>query len=420
MGMRSAPALLLLTILAVAGCGNGNIGDLFAIFPKEAFEGDGDGGDGDIPIPFSPKEINALAGGQGVTGDVRNVTLATISGRTYALIAAGTDGLHIADVTMPDLINTESYVASVRNGVNGASIAGGAVHDLAVVDNRFLVCIAVGTGAANAVTVFDLNALIPAVVANPSADVSATIIPAAPANEIAVPGASGGKGGGVSGSTAIFVVATGNGLVGGAIDASTPVWALAPAQPDFGPTNPAAITDVIVNGTTAIYATGTNTAGDFGLFVLPHPTLPIPSTPAFRQIEGTFQPVIDDFVTGPGTYPLDLASNALSLYLGGVDQVLVYGITNPLGPALLSTIRNTGPTTIAVAAEGVTFTVGADDHLAIGTDVVGQATLTGEVSFPGTFTIRGVAMSTTDAGSFAFCCAGTGGLRVVQLTQPQR
>jgi len=421
MGMRSVSALLLLALVAVAGCGNGNIGDLFAIFPKEAFEGDGDvPGDGEIPLPFFPKEIDALAGGQGVTGDIRNIALATISGSTYAFMAAGTDGIHVADVTLPDLINTESYVVNVRDGVNGASIAGVAVHDLTVVDNRFLVCLAVGTGATNAVTVFDLDLLIPAVVANPAADVSTTIIPPAPANGIAVPGA-GGKGSGVSGSTAAFVVATGTGLVAATINPATPaLWALSPAQPDFGTTNPAAITDVLVNGTTAVYATGTNATGSFGLFVMAHPALPIPSTPAFRTIEGNFQTVIDNFVTGPGTYPLDLASNGLNLYVSGVDEVLVYSITNPLGPSLVSTVRQTGPDTISVAAEGVTFTVGADDALAIGSNVIGQTSLIGEVSFPGTFTIRGVAMSTTDAGSFAFCCAGTSGMRVVQLTESQR
>ncbi|MHC4164144.1 MAG: hypothetical protein ACYSUM_18625 [Planctomycetota bacterium] len=421
MGMRSVPILLILALLAVAGCGNGTIGDVFAIFPKEAFEGDGDvPGDGGIPLPFFPKEIDALAGGQGVTGDVRNIALATISGFTYAFLAAGTDGIHVADVTLPDLINTDSYVVNVRDGVNGASIAGGAVHDLTVVDNRFLVCLAVGTGATNAVTVFDLDLPIPAVVANPAADLAPATIPPAPAPAIAVPGA-GGKGGGVSGSTGVFFVATGTGLVAANINPATPpAWALSPVQPDFGTTNPATITDVLVNGTTAVYATGTNATGNFGLFVLPHPALPIPSTPAFRTVEGNFQTVVDNFVTGPGTYPLDLASNGLSLYLSGVDEVLVYGITNPLGPALLSTVRMTGPNTISVAAEGVTFTVGADNALAIGSNVVGQAALTGEVSFPGTFTIRGVAMSTTDAGSFALCCAGTSGMRVVQLTESQR
>jgi len=112
--MRSVPVLLVLALLATAGCGNGNIGDLFSIFPKEAFEGDGDiPGDGEIPLPFQPGEIGLLASGQGVTGDVRNIALATQSGLTYAFLAAGTDGFHVADVTLPDLINTDSYVANV-------------------------------------------------------------------------------------------------------------------------------------------------------------------------------------------------------------------------------------------------------------------------------------------------------------------
>ena len=418
--MRSVPVLLILALLATAGCGNGNIGDLFSIFPKEAFEGDGDiPGDGEIPLPFQPGETGLLASGQGVTGDVRNIALATQSGLTYAFLAAGTDGFHVADVTLPDLINTDSYVANVRNGAGGVTIAGVAVHDLTVVDNRFLICIAVSASAPNAVTVFDLDLLIPAVLANPTADLSATIIPPAPATAIAVPGA-GGKGGGVSGSTASFFVATGTGLVGAAIDATIPTWVVSPVQPDFGATNPATITDVLVNGNTALYATGTNTAGDFGLFVMPHPALPIPSTPAFQLVQGNFQSVVDNHVTGPGTYPLDLASNGLNLYLSGVDEILVYSITNPLGPALLSNIKQTGPNTITVAAEGVTFTAGADDALVIGSNVLGQTVVTGEVSFPTTFTIRGVAMRTTDVGSFAFCCAGTSGMRVVQLTEAQR
>jgi len=419
MGMRSVPVLLILALLATAGCGNGNIGDLFSIFPKEAFEGDGDiPGDGEIPLPFQPGEVNALAAGQGVTGDVRNIALATQSGLTYAFMAAGGDGFHVADVTLPDLINTGSYVVNVRNGVNGASIAGAAVHDLTVVDNRFLVCIAVGS-APSGVTVFDLDLLIPAVLASPAADLSATIIPPAPTTAIAVPGA-GGKGGGVSGSTASFFVATGTGLVGAAIDATIPAWVVSPVQPDFGATDPATITDVLVNGNTALYATGTTAAGDFGLFVMPHPALPIPSTPTFQLVLGNLQSVVDNFVTGPGTYPLDLASNGLNLYVSGVDEILVYSITNPLGPALLSNIKQTGPETISVAAEGVTFTAGADDALVIGSNVLGQTVVTGEVSFPTTYTIRGVAMRTTDAGSFAFCCAGTSGMRVVQLTESQR
>ena len=52
--------------------------------------------------------------------------------------------------------------------------------------------------------------------------------------------------------------------------------------------------------------------------------------------------------------------------------------------------------------------------------MLGQIQVTGSVSFPGTFTIRSSALLTTDEGSFAFVCAGTAGMRVVQLTETAR
>ena len=151
---RSSFAILLALFLAVPAC-SGNIGDVFSIFPREAFDdgggtGGGDGGGGP-PAPFIPADIGGLAGGQGVTGEVRNIAIATVGFRTYAFLAAGTDGIHVVDMTEPDLVSDNSFVTTVNSSTltAPAALAGGAVHDLTVVDNTFLVCIAVGTGAPN-------------------------------------------------------------------------------------------------------------------------------------------------------------------------------------------------------------------------------------------------------------------------------
>jgi len=418
---RALPAVLLLLPLLLPACGTGNIGDLFSIFPKEAFEPpSGGGGGGGTPTPFVPKEVAALGGGQGVTGNVRNVAIATVGTEVYAFLAAGTDGVHVVNVTRPDLLNKTDVVTTIRDsnltGDPAAEIAGGAVHDLAVVDSNFLVCIAVGTGALNAVTVFEIPTLI-ANATSPTADLSAAFVPPAGGAEIPVPGV-GGKGGGVSGSGGDFLVATGGAVLRhGVIDPSGPSWSLG-SDLDFATATPGQLTDVLVNQTTAVYASGKNAADKWGVFAAGHPDLPIPAGATFTQVEGDFSAVLDDVVTGPGSYPLNLAHNTLNLYATGDDEMQIFNITtNPFAPSLLSVLPATGVHTIAVSALGTTFGLGTGSAFLVGSNAVGAARITATITFPGTFTIRGSVQLTTDEGAFALVCAGTGGLRVIQLTQ---
>ena len=189
--------------------------DAFSAFPPEVFEPDepGDGGDGppDIPGAGGVEEVGFLEAAQGVTGDVRNVVLAQIGAQSVAFLAAGRDGLHVVDMTEPEMTNVNSFIRSVAPGslVAPAAIAGGRIDALAVVDNTYLVCLAVGSGAAHAVTVFHIPTLIDTTLPASDAFVERTGGP-----DIAVPGLDlglglGGQGGGVSGRASSFVVATG-------------------------------------------------------------------------------------------------------------------------------------------------------------------------------------------------------------------
>jgi hypothetical protein len=99
----------------------------------------------------------------------------------------------------------------------------------------------------------------------------------------------------------------------------------------------------------------------------------------------------------------------------GNNELLVYGATNPFAPALVTTVASTGSKTISVAGSGGAFAVGAGDAVRAGTNLLGQARISGSLSFPGTFTIRGVAIRSTSQGVFLLVCAGTGGLRVVEV-----
>jgi len=154
--MRLLRLLLPALLGLLPACGSGNIGDLFSIFPREAFTPPGGTGGGGGGQPFVPAEVASLGGADGLTGEVKNIVIATVDVRTYAFLAAGASGVHVVDVTEPDLLNRGDYITTVRDAVltPPASLAGGRCDALAVVDGSFLVCLAVGSGAANAVTVF--------------------------------------------------------------------------------------------------------------------------------------------------------------------------------------------------------------------------------------------------------------------------
>jgi hypothetical protein len=184
---------------------------------------------------------------------------------------------------------------------------------------------------------------------------------------------------------------------------------------DLGTTGFTSVTDVTVNQTFAIYASGQRTDSKFGLAVLGHPALGTVPTPVFIEVQSEVQRIADDFVAGPGNYPLDLTLDTLTLYVTGNNEIFVYNASPLVPPTLATTVANSGSKTIATASGGGVFVVGAGDAVRAGTSVLGAAAITGSLTFPGTFTIRGVAVRSTDAGTFALVCAGNGGLRVVQI-----
>jgi hypothetical protein len=416
-------ALLLLPL--AAGC-SGNIGDLFSIFPPEAFEPPGDGGGGG-GTTFTPREVARIGGSQGVTGSVRNVAVTTIAGSVYAFIAAGPDGVHVVDVTDPLVLNSTDYVTTIRDtrlSDPDAAVAGARVDAVAIVDGNFLVCLAVATGAANAVTVFSIPILIEDAV-SPTADLSRAFVPLT-GTGIAAPGNSAGKAGGVAGSGGRFFVATGGPMLQGAmIDTGTSTWTETGAL-EIGTTIGETL-DVRVNQTTSIYVSTRTVSGAYGIVARGHPALPLPSTPEFFAIapsDPAESTSIDNFnlssrtIAGRGNFPVDLAIDGLTLLATGNAKVFVYNITNPFAPSLISTIGNTGSETIAVAGEGGVVAIGAGTAVVLGQNALGQARTTGRVDFTGgTFAVRGVAILSTDDGTFALCCAGDQGLRVVQVSQ---
>jgi hypothetical protein len=412
-------SLLPFLLLALSGCGNGTLADIWDSFPEEAFNppddgGEGGGGGGGVTLT----EVAALAGGQGVTGTVKNIALATVAGDTYAFLAAGPDGCHIVDVTAPDLVSAGSYVTTIRPSAltAPAEIAGGSVDAIAIVDGTYLVCVAVAPAATNSVSVFHIPTLITAATASPPTDISAAFV-MPPATGIVITGDVTGKGGGVSGAGGMFFVATGTALAHAGVAGTPPLagWTVITASVGLGTPAFTTVTDVVVNQTTAVYASGKRSDGKFGFAVLANPTLPIPSPPTFVEVLGAIQSVADASIAAPGNYPLDLGLDTLNLYVTGNNEVLVYNATNPFAPALVTTLASTGSRTISVSGSGGAFAIGAGDAVRAGTNLLGQARVTGSLSFPGTYTVRGVAIRSTSEGVFLLVCAGTGGLRVVEV-----
>jgi len=412
--------LLPLLVLALAACGNGTLGDIWHALPEDAFKppgGDGGGGGGP-PTEATLEEVAALAGGQGVTGTVKNIALATVAGETFAFLAAGPEGCHVVDVTSPDLVNSGSYVTTIRNSVltAPAEIAAGKVDAVAVVDGTYLVLVAVSAADPNCVTVFHIPTLITAATSASANLSSAYVPPVTPGTDaIVVPG-DAGKGGGVSGAGGSFYVATGTALAQAAVSGTPPTagWMLVSASMALGSPGFKSVTDVAVNQTTAIYASGRRTDDKWGFAVLANPSIPIPQPPTFVEVLGTIQTVVDGTITDAGNYPLDLAIDTLNLYVTGNNEILVYNATNPFLPTTSTTISNTGSKTIAVTGSGGAFGVGAGDACRLGTNLLGQARVTGSLTFPGTYTVRGVAIRSTSEGVFLLVCAGGGGLRVVR------
>jgi len=417
-------SLLPVLVLALSGCGNGTLADVWHSFPVGAFQppagggGGGGGGTGGIPLT----EVAALGGGQGVTGTVKNIALATIAGETFAFLAAGTDGCHIVDVTSPDLVNAGSYVTTIRESVlpaPEARIEGDSVDAVAVIDGTYLVCVAVSPTATNCVTIFHLPTLIPLAKVSSVADLSPAFVPpATPGTDaIVVTGDAVGKGGAVSGASGMFFVATGTALAQGAVSGTPPAaaWTLVSPALNLGTPSFTTVTDVAVNQTTAVYASGKRSDSKFGFAVLANPAIPISQPPTFIEVLGTIQTVADSPIADAGNYPLDLAVDTLNLYVTGNNELLVYNATNPFLPTLVTTVPSTGSKTIAVSGAGGAFALGVGDAVSAGTNLLGQARVSGSLTFPGTYTVRGVAVRSTSEGVFLLVCAGTGGLRIVEV-----
>jgi hypothetical protein len=407
--------LLPLLIVVLAGCGNGTLADIWDSFPDEAFNppddgGGGGGGGGGLTL----EEVAAIAGGQGVIGTVKNIALASVGPRTFAFLAAGPDGCHVVDVTEPENIVPASYITTIRPLVltAPAELAGGRVDSVAVVSNALLVCVAVVPGTTgNCVTVFNLGALITAATSS-TADLSAAFVPpTTPGTDaIAVTGDTVGKGGGVAGVLTEFFVATGTKLASARIELAG-TWTLVSADIPLGTPTFTTVTDVAatsISGITAVFASGKRSDLEFAVVSLGV------GIPLQTVVESEVQRVVDDgAVSTAGNYPLDLAIDTLNLFVTGNNEVFVYSITPTL--SLASTVENTGNETIAVGATTGSFIVGAGDSVRVGTNALGQARVTGSLAFPGTFTIRGVAIRSTSTGLFFLACAGTGGLRILQV-----
>ena len=111
--MSALRLFTLLALLLCASCGKDPLSDVWDAFSADAFgtdmdDGMGDDGDGGRPPDFEPAVTVRLDDAQGITGDVRNIAVATLGAQTIAFLSAQTDGVHMVDVTVPSTINTTS------------------------------------------------------------------------------------------------------------------------------------------------------------------------------------------------------------------------------------------------------------------------------------------------------------------------
>jgi len=410
--------LLVLGLVLFPAC-NGNIGDLFSLFPASAFAPDEGDGDGDTRPPgsFEPTEVAFLEAAQGVTGNVRNIATASVAGQTLVFLSAGVDGVHLLDATVPESMNSSSYITTISDDVltGSASIAGGRVDEVAVVDNTFLICVAVGSGAANAVTVFHIPTLVDLAVSE-TADLSGAYTPGT--GSIAVPGTASGNAGGATGASGIFAVATGGAELGVGSLSATPApgtWtALPPVTSDTPRVDrflrvvfnfPVAYATVAVDddvklATLAISAVppGIVVTGDLD-----------PLTGGFAAMDGNNGSAPGTFVAGPA---LDGANN---LFVSGQNDIRTYSLAAPQDPLEGNPIFAAG-----IAIGGITATPG---FVAVGDGGTLRVTaLVGGVNTPV------VALSTTGrryfdvefatsaSGRFVLACAEERGLRVIQFS----
>jgi hypothetical protein len=422
--MRQSSSIFLILLLGLlpAAC-NGNIGDLFSIFPASAFapdEPDGEQPNPGVPGAFEPTEVGFLGATQGVTGDVRNIALATLNSQTYAFLAAGADGVHMVNVTDASTINPSSYITTIDDTVllgTAAELAGGRVDDIAVLGNAYLVCVAVGSGSANAVTIFHIQTLIERATSSP-ADLSDAFVPGS--GNILADGTPGGNGGGVSGASiagvSVFLVASGGPTLGGGfISAGTPgTWtAIAPASSttpqidnfvkvEFGAASAYAVVaqgDTIALATVAISVT---------------PTIGITVNETLLPLTGVFSTLDASLAATPGTFPATTALDvAQTLYVSEQNALRTYSAVSPGVPTESDQLFSAGFDIGGIAAQPGFLAISNSSSLTFYSNLAGPFARIGAFQSAGRRNF-GVEFTSGTGGRFAIVCADSNGMRVIQ------
>jgi len=412
--------LLVLWLALVPAC-TGNIGDLFSLFPASAFAPDEgtDGDDGGVrPGTFVPLEVAFLEASQGVTGSVRNIATASVAGQTLAFLSAGVDGVHMVDASVPESMNSSSYITTISDDVLAsatAEIAGGRVDDVAVVDNTYLICVAVGSGSANAVTMFHIPTLVDLAVSE-TADLSGAFVPGTGA--IAVDGTPEGNAGGATGASSLFLVATGGAELGIGSITTTPLPGSWAALPPVTSTTPQIDRFLKVEFNFPVGYATVAVGDEIQLATLAVTISPpgVGVTGALDPVTGTLTAMDGNNGSEPGTFVAGLAlDGANNLYVSGQNDVRTFSLASPQDPFEGSTIFNAGISIGGITATPGFVYVGDGATLRVTALVAGVTTPivalqnTGRRYFDGVFT-------SSAAGRFVLACANDRGLRVIQFS----
>ena len=406
--------IFLVLFIALAPACNGNIGDLFSLFPASAFQPDQpDNPDGGLPGgSLSAEEVAFMAAAQGVTGDIRNIAITVQAGQSIAFLSAGDAGFHIVDVTDPENLNSSSLLATIDDSVlldAAASIAGGQVDNLGIVDNTYLVCIAVASGAANAVTVFHIPTLLSLAAAS-SNDYSTAFVPGT--GDIAVDGTPADNAGGVDGASGIFLVATGTDQLGVGLIASIFAWQALPAVTD------ARIDHFLDVAMAFPVAYATVASGDDVQLA----TLAINTATQSVTVQGDLDVLTGGFSTmdgnngsAPGTFVARPALDGTgNLYASGLNDVRIFSLTTPTDPIEDSIAFNAGISIGGLAAAPNALVTGDGATLRFFGVLQGIVTPLTQLQTTGR-RYYDLEYSVIAAGTFVLACAESNGLRVIQL-----
>ena len=417
---------LLPLLLGVLAACTGNIGDLFSAFPASAFAPEGEGGGGGLPPgAFQAREVGFLSTAQGVTGNVRNIAVANIGAQRIGFLSAATVGFHVVDLTEPDNILPVDKLATVSDAVlDGmpALLAGGAVDDVAVIDNTYLVCIAVGRSVSNSVTVFHIPTLLDRIATSPG-DLSDAYVPGT--GNIAVDGTPQGHAGGVSGASIIpgqpnvFVVATGGSELGiGVITPGTPgTWA---AAAPLVSTSPAIDRFLDVEfGQAAAYAVVAEDGGialaTLGIQLTTPPSVTVVG--ATQPLTGGFSSLDNSAAAFAGTFPATLARDATgTLYVSEQNGIRIYALDSPTAPIEKSQIFSAGFDIAGLAASQGFLARTNGANLTVYASLAGTTAPVSSFDAAGRRNL-GVSLASDSSGSYAFVCTNNNGLRIIQWSE---